>query len=165
MQLESDSGVTESGGVVSGWLDQSSSGNDLIAVGDPSVVSGELNGLPVLDFDGTEDRLERLSDLSGLPVGNADRTVFLLARYRGIGFGGFAYGDTSPNNAFGTIVDNNGGRLTVQGFGLENDLISDTLGTGAGWLVQSVVLDSGEVAHYLNSTQICLLYTSPSPRD
>ena len=106
LHLESDHSTSESGEVVDKWPDQSGFGNDLSAVGAPSLLPNVLNGLPVLDFDGVDDALLRNGEVSGLPVSDSDRTVFFLVNYRGIGYGGFAYGQPRSNQAFGAIVSN-----------------------------------------------------------
>jgi hypothetical protein len=58
--LRSDLGVHASSGLVSQWDDQSGSGNNAIQADpgmQPTLVSAELNGLPVLRFDGADDAL------------------------------------------------------------------------------------------------------------
>ena len=58
--LRSDAGVHVAGGLVSQWDDQSGSGNNAVqtvATQQPSLVSAELNGHPVLRFDGADDVL------------------------------------------------------------------------------------------------------------
>jgi hypothetical protein len=150
LRLEPDQGLTANAGSVLGWADQSGLGNDLVSAGNPQLVNAaDLNNHQVVDFDGTGDKLERTSALSGLPAGNTDRTVYILAKYRGTGFGGFAYGKAKCNQAFGTIVDNTGD-LTAQGWCGSNDFSSTTAGTGAGWLVQSIVLEAGVMEHYID---------------
>jgi hypothetical protein len=115
--LETDSGVTlTAANQVSGWSDQSARGNHLTAAGDPRLLGGALNGHAVIDFDGDGDKLERLTAISGLPAGGANRTVYLVANYRSTGFGGFVYGRGACNQAFGTVVSA-GGKLMVQGSG------------------------------------------------
>jgi len=139
--------------VVTGWVDQSGAGNDLSGSGDPTLLSGALNGHAVIDFDGAGDKLERVGGLSGLPAGNADRTVYLVANYRGGGYGGLAWGDQQVNQTFGPIVAPNG-HLMVQGWGVTNDFDSGDAGTGQGWLVQSVVHEAGQMSHYLDGNVI-----------
>jgi glucose/arabinose dehydrogenase/PKD repeat protein len=156
LQLESDAGVTdEGGGVVTAWLDSSGLGNDLqTVVGDPELVAGTTpSGQAAVRLDG-DDGLARIgaSDpLNGLPSGGADRTVFLVAQYDAANaFGGFAYGKGTFNDAFGLVVNGAAGKLTVQGWGPANDLVSTSPGVGAGWLVQSVVLSADNVDHFSN---------------
>ncbi|MBS3803291.1 MAG: PQQ-dependent sugar dehydrogenase [Oleiphilaceae bacterium] len=155
LRLEGDNGVmTSSDGVtVLGWADQSGLANDLVAAGAPLLLTGALNGYPVIDFDGTADKLERTATLNAFPVGNTDRTVYLVGNYRGTGYGGFGFGNNSCNQMFGTIV-NPAGELMIQGWCTPTDFSSGIGGTGAGWLIQSVVLEAGTLAHYRNGILI-----------
>lgn len=152
LHLEADSGVTTTGNnLVTQWLDQSIRQNDLVSNVSPSLVPGVLNGQPVIAFDGVDDQLERVSDLMAMPAGNADRSIVMLARYDSTGFGGFAYGNNSCNQAFGAAVDK-AGKLTVQGWC--TDFKSGTEGTGAGWLRQVITLENGTVNHYKDNLLI-----------
>src|SRR5690606_27944325 len=73
--------------------------------------------------------------------------VILLANYRGVGDGGFAYGNVALNQTFGAIV-NPQGLLKAHAWGHEYDAVSTTPGTGAGWLLQTVTLQAGQMSHY-----------------
>ena len=153
-QLESDLGLGLNGNQVTSWSDISGSGYTLTSAGNPQqVISAELGNQPVVDFDGVGDKLEIASGLSGLPTGNADRTVYLVANYRGVGFGGFAYGNAACNQAFGTSLDNQG-FLMAQGWCGSEDYSSNEVGTGAGWLVQSIVYEAGVMRHYKDGVLI-----------
>jgi hypothetical protein len=58
--LKSDAGVVLNGSTVSKWEDQSGNDNDVLqpnANRQPVLVENELNGKPVLSFDGVDDRL------------------------------------------------------------------------------------------------------------
>jgi hypothetical protein len=161
VRLESDSGVsTPAGSTIAGWLDQSGLGNNLVAGGNPQLVQGATPlGLPALRFDGAGDKLERVhatSPLGGLPTGNANRTMFLVAKYNASGaWGGAAYGTGgSYNTAFGMVVKHPTGELTLQGWGSGNDLMSATPGTGAGWLTQSAVHLGGSATMFKDGIQI-----------
>jgi MYXO-CTERM domain-containing protein len=153
LHLEADSGVTVTDMTtdVVTWADQSAQGNDLTAAGAPQLVADALNGQPVIAFDGIDDVLQRTADIMGLPAGDADRTMFLVVRYDSEGFGGAAYGNAGVSNeVFGLIVSGrraDAGNLAVQAWGA-NDAFSATLGTGAGWMIQSVVAGSGAMTHY-----------------
>lgn len=153
LHLESDTGVSTTGTTVTNWIDQSASANDLTAFGNPQRLANSLNGLPVIEFDGVGDKLERSTAISGLPIGSADRTVYLVTKYNSSGFGGFAYGSTSCNQAFGLIVDSTG-NLMVQGWCAENDLATTVAGNGAGWMVQSAVITNGQISHYVDGNLI-----------
>ncbi len=154
LQLDADSGVTTDGnGLVTAWKDQSVSSNDLTSTGDPQLVTGGLNGHNIINFDGDGDTLQRLSEITGLPSGNSDRTVFLVANYNSVGNGGFTYGQARRGKAFGLVVDENG-NLGVQAWGNANDQITTEAGTNQGWLVQSVKLAAGTLTQYKNGTVI-----------
>jgi glucose/arabinose dehydrogenase len=154
--LEADSGVSTSGSTVVDWIDRSAMANDLTASGNPQLINGALNGNPVIDFDGNGDKLERVVNLNGLPSGNADRSVYLVASYRSSGYGGFAWGHGvgpphSCNEVFGLIVAPNG-NLMAQGWC--NDFDSGDSGTGQGWLIQSAIHSSSQLIHYRDGVQI-----------
>lgn len=150
-RVEGTTGVQASGGIVSGWLDQSGRGNHLTAVGNPTVISGGLNGKNVIDFDGSVDYLYRTTTLNGLPVGSQNRTMILLANYRGVGWGGVAYGDTSCNHAFGLGVDSQG-RMGVENWCNFANTTQNVV--GGGWILQTAVLSNNQVKHYKNADQV-----------
>ncbi|AUV82844.1 hypothetical protein C2R22_15360 [Salinigranum rubrum] len=152
LHLDSTTGVTTSGGSVTTWADQSGNGNDLTASGGPSLATSPT-GAQVVRFDGVDDVASRTGGLAAVPTGDADRTMFVVAEYREVGYGGVAYGSPSTNDAFGLSVGPDG-NLMVQGWGGSNDYISTTAGTGAGWLTQSVVHSNGAFTHYRDGTSI-----------
>lgn len=145
LHFESSNGVIALGEDVLAWLDLSTSANDLVASGDPKRVAAGLNGLDFVRLDGFVDQLSKQSGLVALPGGNADRTFFIVANYRGDGFGGIAYGSSTCNQVFGLIVDNHGD-LGVQGWC--GDFLTSIPGNGAGWLTQSAMLTSGVLDHF-----------------
>ena len=154
LYLEADAGVrTTADSKVTEWQDQSGSGNDLTAVGTPTLLLGALNGHPVVAFDGSEDKLEGASDIDRLPTGNADRSVYVVVNYQSVGFGGFAWGNHQANQTFGLVVKPDG-NLMVQGWGVENDFSSETQGTGQGWMVESAILSAGQLTHYVNGNLV-----------
>ena len=133
LHLEADNGVTTAMGTtdVTDWADQSAQANDLTAAGAPQLVADAVNGEAAIAFDGVDDTLERLANVMGLPAGDADRTMYIVVNYDSAGYGGVSYGtDGVLNEVFGLIVAPNG-NLTVQGWGVANDFISATPGTGA----------------------------------
>uniref|UniRef100_UPI0025DB8E95 hypothetical protein n=1 Tax=Roseovarius sp. BRH_c41 TaxID=1629709 RepID=UPI0025DB8E95 len=144
------------GNTVSGWLDGSGRGNDLLAQGDPTLVANATpTGQSAIAFDGSGDLLERVNatdTLNGLSSGNADRTIFFVVDYldhEGVS-AGVAYGDGVRNETFGLVSSWNNETLSVQGYGGSNDFDSGIEAASPGWLVQSVVLDDGAFNHYLN---------------
>lgn len=157
VHLESDLNVsTQTGNTVAAWLDQSGLGNDMVAVGAPTWnVIKTPSGKPAIHFNGTSDLLERSGPLGGLPAGNADRTMFVVARYTGSSaWAGVAYGNGASNQTFGLNVKHPTGELGLQGWGGGNDLISSSPGIGAGWLVQSGLVSGGTGTLFKNGTQI-----------
>jgi len=81
--LRADSGVTQSGNLISTWADQSGHGNDVSAAGDrrPTFVSsrGTFNGQAVVDFttpSGASDVDVLTGGFSTVP-GNSARSVFI----------------------------------------------------------------------------------------
>ncbi len=150
LHLETDGGVVSSGGVVQSWADGSSSGNDLTAVGDPTIGAVFTpSGADAIALDGAGDKLERVLGLAGLPSDNQDRTVFFVVDYvdpQGV-VSGAVFGDNQLNQTFGLAAATDGD-LMVQGYGPANDFPSTTEGVTGGFLVQSVVLEAGVTSHY-----------------
>jgi hypothetical protein len=67
--LRADAGVTEAGGAVSQWADQSGSSRNAgqtVAASYPQLVANAVNGKPALAFDGTNDFLTFNLPLNGL---------------------------------------------------------------------------------------------------
>lgn len=148
------------GNTVSGWLDGSGRGNDLVAQGDPTLIQNATpTGQAALAFDGVGDLLERnnaTDTLNGLSSGGADRTIFFVANYldhQGVS-AGVAYGDGAQNQTFGLVSSWNNEGLSVQGYGGSNDFDSGYDAVSPGWLVQSVILDDDVFNQYLNGALI-----------
>ena len=76
--LKVDAGITLSGSSVSMWADQSGSGADAeqsVAANQPTLVQNAINGMPAVDFDGTDDFMTftlPINDLTGM-------TIFLVS--------------------------------------------------------------------------------------
>jgi hypothetical protein len=157
LHLEADKGVAATLGTVSGWTDQSVEANDLTAVGDPQWVTvNGPNGQPYVAFDGVGDKLERASNVAGLPLGAANRTVFLVTRYQTASPAsnpttGLVYGTNSAEGAFGLVGNAGSGNLGVATGGGTN-LATTAQGLGAGWLVQSALFEGGTLRQYKNGT-------------
>ncbi len=161
LNLQSDAVTLGGGTTITAWDDASGSGNNLLASGDPQLLTGATpTGEDAISLDGIDDKLERLGTdtLFNLPNNNEDRTVFFVVDYINTDRAtGFAFGDGAQNEAFG-LVSNGNSDLIVQGWGNANDANSgvsagDNIGTDE-WLVQSVVLDQDVLTHYLNGTAI-----------
>jgi hypothetical protein len=70
--LRADAGVVYSSGQVSSWLDQSGNGNNgtqLTSGNQPSLVTGAINGLPAVGFNGTSQYLQLPSGYSNFSSG------------------------------------------------------------------------------------------------
>lgn len=160
VQLESDLNVAlMSDDLVAGWLDQSGLGNDLVAAGNPRLVQGATpSGLPAIVLDGNGDKLDRQNStdpLGGLPGGNQNRTMFVVSKYNSAPvWAGVSYGAAANNQTFGIIAKQTSGELVLQGYGKYHDLVTTASGVGAGWILQSAVLNDGVAAIYKNSIQV-----------
>jgi glucose/arabinose dehydrogenase len=155
LQLESDLNVTlQSGSTVAAWLDQSGRGNDVLASGAPQLGQVQTpSGLPAITLNGTTGNLQRTGALSGLPAGNANRTMFVVAKYNSsTWWAGVAYGTGANNQAFGLTVKHPSGEMVLQGWG--QDIITTAPGIGAGWMVQSAVLENSVAAIFKNRNQV-----------
>lgn len=69
--LKSTEGITLNGSTVSAWADQSGNGQNAVqvtAASQPAYVANQLNGYPVLRFDGVNDYLQNTSLVIGQPT-------------------------------------------------------------------------------------------------
>ena len=111
--LRADVGVAaDSSGTASAWMDLSGLGNDATQTNNtqrPQLVANQLNGKPVLRFNGVNNRLSLPNVMTGATAGE----IFIVARlqdfshtYNGLaGFGtghGITYADGMVWNDFGT---------------------------------------------------------------
>lgn len=145
MQFDTETGVTDNLGTVTAWADQATASNDLVATGTPSLVTNTLNGHSVISFDGVGDSLIRTASVTGLPSGNANRTMFSVVKYDSDGYGGAAYGVGDNDQAFGLAVSSLGA-LVLQLWGPQD--APGSVGNGVGWLIQSAVLSGDDYWHY-----------------
>jgi len=79
--VRGDAGVTQTGGAVSAWADQSGNGNHLVQTAvamQPVYMAGAQNGLPVLFFDGSNDSLAFTTRFDG-----TIRAVFAVLKQNG----------------------------------------------------------------------------------
>ncbi|WP_340110481.1 Ig-like domain-containing protein, partial [Pikeienuella sp. HZG-20] len=161
LRVESDRGLATDGTRVTSWDDTSGLGNNLAALGDPTLAAAATpSGAPAIVFDGVGDLLQRVNatdTLNGLPAGAADRTMFFVVNYidaEGT-TSGLVYGDGAKNEAFGLATKNTDQDLLLQGWGGSKfDFDSNVDGPTQGWMVQSVVLKAGMFSHYLDGAEI-----------
>lgn len=150
LRLRADDRVSVTGSKVIFWRDRTPFRNDLsIVTGVPTLVPGSINGHAAIRLDTVDDALGR-SGVNGLPLGNADRSVFLVARYGNDGGGSFLYGKDACNQTFGLSVPENDGRLMVEGRCAPNNLFANALGLGGAWMSHAVLLDNDISVHYKN---------------
>ncbi len=162
--LDASENVAVVGGTntVSGWLDGSGFGTDMFVTGDPELIQNATpTGESAIYLDGVGDALVREGgeNLSNLPSGSADRTMFFVVDYETTSrMLGVVYGDNQQNQTFGLTTSGRTDNLSVQGWGVQNDEVSGTSsGNNDGvdeWLVQSVVLNNNQMTHYLNGALI-----------
>lgn len=77
--LKGDAGITQAGGTVSLWADQSGNGLDLsqaTGANQPTYVASAINGLPGVSFDATNKVLSRAT--SPLAAGQATRSIIAV---------------------------------------------------------------------------------------
>ncbi len=92
--LSADQGVTTSNSHVSTWLDRSGMNNNaaqLTAARQPTLVTGAMNGQPVVRFDGATSAMQ-ITDSSTLQWGTDDFTIELVASWTNPTTGTFPYG-------------------------------------------------------------------------
>ena len=164
-QFESNTNVIEGNGVVTGWLDRSGSGNNLLASGNPQLVDGATpTGQSAVVLDGNGDYLFRDTTLQGFSSGNGPRTMFFVVDYEDVTnkeYAGLVYGKAAKNQAFGLTLDGNDDDFTVQGWGGNNDrrtdidgVIDPNTGQQRGFVSHAVVFDGTTFKHYVNGTEI-----------
>ncbi len=127
--LKSDAGIAANNGRVSKWMDQSGNGNDAVendTSRQPVLVNNELNGKPVISFDGINDRLgftgsKKMSQLS----------VFAVLKNKPPDINSDAVGSVFTFGPGGTYNASEHIGLRMRGFppGNDNDAV---VGTGDG---------------------------------
>ena len=67
---------------------------------------------------------------------------------------GAVFGTGAANQAYGLTARPKTGVLMLQAWGTRNDMISTTPGVGAGWMIQSSVLNNSVSNHYKDGVLI-----------
>jgi len=89
--LEADAGVTESGGLVTDWDDQSGNGNNAIQgnpANQPTLIASQINGKPAVYFNGTS----WLELPTGFLYNYPEVSIFIVARPNNLGANGCLLG-------------------------------------------------------------------------
>lgn len=131
--LKADADVTLNGSAIGRWADQSGNRNDAIqpdARRQPLLVHNELNGLPVVRFDGNDDRLA----LTGTAV-MSQLTLFIVMRIDS--------GAIGPNPNFPVGLGDADGKGRVFFLGMPAEVVLDTtdviyVGGGLGVGVRAI---------------------------
>jgi hypothetical protein len=146
LYLDSEKGVSTSGGFVDSWADQSAFGNNLTAVGAqrPAVAASGTFGLPrsSISFNGVNELLARSAfATAGADSTFSDITMFMVTAIRSNagGFHALMSGKSAPNNNLGSGTD---GRDYLSGYNLDLGTATSSSFSvlnleGAKWGVQS----------------------------
>lgn len=149
--LRSDSGITASGGAVSGWSDSSGNGNDAAqstGSAKPSLVTGSVNSgvLPSLAFDGTASYMNLPTDFSNLTSGASIFVVLNPSSGSATGTP-FTCGNTSNNDALiCRTVGQNAALYTFNGGTSSNVTTSTTPLTVGSYQVLELLYEPGASA-------------------
>ncbi len=150
LRLRADDRVTLNGSKVIFWRDGTPFRNDLaIVTGIPTLVPDAIDSHNAIRFDTVDDALGR-AGINGLPLGNADRSIFVVIRHGPDGGGTFLYGKDACNRTFGLSVPDDDGRLMVEGRCTANNFIANALGIGGQWFTHSAILENDILVHYKN---------------
>ena len=114
--LKADTGVTESGGVVTIWEDQSGNGNDASNGTSPVLIASAINGMPAIEFSNgawlqiPENNIGDSGNLSVFIAINYTSGGVLLNKGDAATFENTAW-EMTPQNGFG-FVKNDGGNYS-----------------------------------------------------
>ncbi len=152
VHLETDAGLDAIGSDVLSWQDQISGLTFFPEDDSAQVIPGAINGRDALSFDGVDDSLRAPSPIGDLPLGGADRSVFMIARYHGSGPGGFAYGiapaacPAQGNQGFELGLSPSD-ELSVSGLCPPNRISSGINGADGFWMSQAVIVRDSLLTH------------------
>ncbi|MEM8504204.1 MAG: PQQ-dependent sugar dehydrogenase [Cyanobacteria bacterium P01_D01_bin.1] len=168
-QVEAFTKIGLDGTNVTKWIDQSSFGNNLRAVGNPQLIeTATPSGQPAVALNGNGDYLFRENTpdtpLQGLSSGNEPRTMFFVVDYEDVTnseYAGLVYGKASQNRVFGLTLEGNEDDLTVHGWGGKHDqptdvdgVVDPNSGQQRGFISHAVTFDGTTYKHYLNGVEI-----------
>ncbi|PTY05041.1 hypothetical protein DB346_02200, partial [Verrucomicrobia bacterium LW23] len=132
-------------GRVISWPDHSPFHNNVNPAVNPPLLRPEaVGGKPGIEVNAASERLTRLG-FDGLSRGNADRSVFIVARYDGNDWsGGLTYGNAFYNQSFTLGVDTLG-RVSVDSYGMPT-ISGPSPVAGQGYLIQDAIHRQSQLA-------------------
>jgi hypothetical protein len=134
MWFAADSLNLSNGDPVSIWNDISGNGNDAeqsVSASQPTFTTGEINGLPAVVFDGTNDFMP----FDGNQIANSDYTVIFVGKRRtNNGFRIFMGGTTSSSNRNLHLYWANSSQFRAHHYGndLQTNMLSNALSYSGG---------------------------------
>jgi hypothetical protein len=134
--LKADAISANDGDNVTTWEDSHTSNKDATGASGQTLETNEINGLPAVRFDGTDDRM----DIAGILNNDATRTIFCVARYDT----GIAGSDTTWSLSTGTS------RIALTGGNIVYQL--DQLGATVPLAAQPAVGEAHHTTIRFNST-------------
>ena len=154
--LRGDKGVTEAGGVVSAWNDQSGNFNNATqsdAARRPVVVANAINGKPALRFDGVNDSLAAAHSASLAITG--DITSFFVVKYDDFAFYNAVWGKTQGNQPASTDFYTLPGSGIPQvfrgnGLGAAGAVAGASASTAGRYAIVGYDMSGITLRHYLN---------------
>ena len=148
-RFEADVGVSVTDHVTL-WADQAGSQNMDTIEGSPQLITGS-HGHPAISL--ANSSLRRMTTLTGLPFGDADRTLYAVAKFVDApNWGGLAYGLSQNNQAFGFVTEQTTGQFYLHRWGGSYDLALGTVADPNTWYLLEGLAGSGEIEGSINGT-------------
>lgn len=140
--VEADYGITLNGSNVSQWADKSGNNNHLLqatAANQPTYATNQINGLPAITFDGTNDFLNLTSNIH---ISTGDRTNVAIYKRNSTANQGI-FTATSNDYAYLQI-----GALWFSGY---NQYISGSTMTTGSWYVRTTAVTTNVSTDYYSN--------------
>jgi len=144
--LKADAGVTLSGSDVTAWADQSGNGRNASAYNNPQLITNQINGKPVIDFNASQyftsnnQNLNNNSSIFFVVKSRGDHgIIFSTSDYEGLVFALTA----NPNNSFSVGISN------------LFEIANDGADNGNNWMIGSTIRSNNLTSIiYKNGTQV-----------
>jgi len=144
--LKADAGVTLSGSDVIAWADQSGNGRNASAYNNPQLITNQINGKPVIDFNASQyftsdnQNLNNNSSIFFVVKSRGDHgIIFSTSDYEGLVFALTA----NPNNSFSVGISN------------LFEIANDGADNGNNWMIGSTIRSNNLTSIiYKNGTQV-----------